>query len=84
MGAHRMFNPNTFDELVPDRQVRREVGGVSDMTIWRWDRDPKMAELGWPPAVKIRKRKFRPRKQLEAFKANLLREAVETRAGRVA
>jgi len=30
-----MFNPNTVDELVPDRQVRREVGGVSDMTIWR-------------------------------------------------
>ena len=55
--------------------------GVSDMTIWRWDRDPKMAELGWPPPVKIRKRKFRPRKQLEAFKANLLRQAVETRAG---
>lgn len=76
-----MFNPNTVDELVPDRQVRREVGGVSDMTIWRWDHDPKMAELGWPPPVKIRKRKFRPRKQLEAFKANLLRQAVETRAG---
>jgi len=31
--------------------------------------------------VRIRKRKFRPRKQLEAFKANLLRQAVETRAG---
>jgi hypothetical protein len=43
-----MFNPNTVDELVPDRQVRREVGGVSDMTIWRWDHDPKMVELGWP------------------------------------
>jgi len=62
-------------ELVPDPQVRREFGGVSEMTIWRWDRDPKMAELGWPSAVKIRKRKFRPRKQLEAFKANLLRQA---------
>jgi hypothetical protein len=75
-----MFNPNTFDELVPDRQVRREVG-VSDMTIWRWDRDPKMAELGWPPPVRIRKRKFRPRKQLETFKGNLLRRALETRVG---
>jgi hypothetical protein len=83
-----MFNPNTVDELVPDRQVRREVGGVSDMTIWRWDHDPKMVELGWPPPVRIRKRKFRQRKQLEAlqrkqleaFKANLLRQAVERRA----
>jgi hypothetical protein len=64
-----MFNPNTVDEFVPDRQVRREVGGVSDMTLWRWDRDPQMAELGWPPPVKIRKRKFRPRKQLEGRSA---------------
>jgi hypothetical protein len=64
-----------IDELVPDAQVRRELGGVSEMTIWRWDRDSNMADLGWPPPVKIRKRKFRPRKQLEAFKANLLREA---------
>jgi hypothetical protein len=65
----------TVDELVPDPQVRREFGGISEMTTWRWDRDPRMVELGWPPPVKIRTRKFRPRKQLEAFKANLLRQA---------
>jgi hypothetical protein len=69
-----MFD-STVDELVPDPQVRREFGGISEMTTGRWDRDPKMAELGWPPPVKIRTRKFRPRKQLEAFKANLLRQA---------
>jgi hypothetical protein len=34
------------DELVPDRQVAREFN-VSLMTLWRWDRDPKLAELGW-------------------------------------
>jgi hypothetical protein len=34
------------DELVPDPQVAREFN-VSLMTLWRWDRDPKLAELGW-------------------------------------
>jgi hypothetical protein len=45
---------NVPDELVPDPQVAREFN-VSLMTLWRWDRDPKLAELGWEPPVKIRK-----------------------------
>jgi hypothetical protein len=77
-----MFNPDSVDELVPDPQARKELGGVSDMTTWRWDRDPKMADLGWPAPVRIRKRKFGPRSQLEAFKANLLRQAVEARGSK--
>jgi hypothetical protein len=36
---------NVPDELVPDPQVAREFN-VSLMTLWRWDRDPKLAELG--------------------------------------
>jgi hypothetical protein len=44
-----MSSSDCVDELVPDPQVRREFGGVSEMTIWRWDRDPKMAR-GDPPA----------------------------------
>jgi integrase len=28
-----------FDELVADPQMRRELGGISDMTTWRWDHD---------------------------------------------
>ena len=42
------------DELVPDPQVAREFN-VTLMTLWRWDRDPRLAEFGWEPPVKIRR-----------------------------
>jgi hypothetical protein len=67
------------DELVPDPVVCREFN-ISAMTLWRWDRDPELAALGFPPPVTIRKRKFRLRKQLEAFKQTMLRRAIAQRA----
>jgi hypothetical protein len=36
-----------------------------------WDRDPRLAELGWEPPVKIRRRNYRRRRPLEKFKAAL-------------
>lgn len=68
----------TPDEFVPDPRVCQEFN-VSSMTIWRWDRDPAKALLGWPPPIRINRRKFRSRKQLEQFKANLLQAALEAR-----
>jgi hypothetical protein len=61
---------NVPDELVPDPQVAREFN-VTLMTLWRWDHDPKLAELGWEPPVKIRKRNYRRRRPLEKFKVAL-------------
>ena len=61
---------NVPDELVPDPQVAREFN-VSLMTLWRWDRDLKLAELGWEPPVKIRTRNYRRRRPLEKFKVAL-------------
>ena len=61
---------NAPDELVPAPQVAREFN-VTLMTLWRWDRDPKLAELGWEPPVKIRRRNYRRRRPLEKFKAAL-------------
>jgi hypothetical protein len=58
------------DELVPDPQVAREFN-VTLMTLWRWDHDPKLAELGWEPPVKIRTRNYRRRQPLEKFKVAL-------------
>jgi hypothetical protein len=68
------------DELVPDPQVLKEFC-ITPMTLWRWDRDP---ELDFPPPIIIRKRKFRMRRLLEAFKARMLRLAIETRNGKAA
>jgi hypothetical protein len=50
-----------------------------EVSLWRWDRDPEMVALGWPPPVYIRKRKYRGRKLLEKFKALLLRRAIKAR-----
>jgi hypothetical protein len=68
-----------YDSMVPDPVVFAEFG-ITPMTGWRWDHDPALSELGWPPPVKIRERKFRSRTQLERFKANMLRRALQQRS----
>ena len=67
------------DTLVPDPQVQKEFG-VTAMSIWRWDRDPELIKLGWPPPIRIRCRKFRSRIALENFKRVITRLAIEQRA----
>jgi hypothetical protein len=68
-----------IDEFVPDSKVRAELG-ISDVTMWRWDRDPQKAALGWPPPMRTGTakytRKFRSRRLLEQFKANVLQRAI--------
>jgi hypothetical protein len=69
------------DVHVPDTEVMRELG-VSHMTIFRYDNDPTMIALGWPPPIRLGlkgQRKFRSRKLLDAFKAAMLRRAFEER-----
>jgi hypothetical protein len=68
MSDHLLEKP---DPLVPDPRVAEEFG-VSLMTLWRWDHDPRMAELGWEPPVKIRKRNYRSRSVLEKVKATAM------------
>jgi predicted DNA-binding transcriptional regulator AlpA len=65
------------DNLIPDPVVCAEFG-VTAMTLWRWTRD---TELNFPPPIAIRNRNFRSRRQLEAFKARMLRRAIRQRRG---
>ncbi len=67
------------DQLIPDPVVWKELG-ITPMTGWRYTHDP---ELDFPPPIKIRNRNFRSRLLLEAFKARMLRLAIETRNGKV-
>jgi len=60
------------DTFVPDPQVWKELG-ISSMTGWRWQRDP---DLNFPPRIQIRGRNFRSRKQLERWKAEMLRRSM--------
>jgi hypothetical protein len=73
-------NPDP-DALVPDPQVMREFG-ITAMSLHRWDHDEKMSELGWPPPIRIRKRKFRSRHALEHFKQEMARRAIAERSRR--
>jgi hypothetical protein len=66
------------DEFVPDPDVCREFN-VTPMTLWRWDRDPK---LGFPPPLQIRRRNFRSRRQLDQFKQTLISNAMDVRDAR--
>ena len=67
-------DPNP-DNLIPDPVVCAEFG-VTSMTLWRWTHD---TELNFPPAITIRSRNFRSRRQLEAFKARMLSKATRHR-----
>jgi hypothetical protein len=61
------------DTLVADPRVCKELD-ITPMSLWRWTRDP---ELKFPPPIQIRKRNFRSRRQLEEFKARMLRRATK-------
>ncbi len=52
------------DTLVASTDVRREFGNITDVTLWRWERDGVI-----PPALRIRGRKFWRRSTLERLKA---------------
>jgi hypothetical protein len=69
-----------FDELVADPQMRRELGGISDMTTWRWDHDLTRAPNGWELPIRIgSRRKYRTRRMIERVKATLFKVATQER-----
>jgi hypothetical protein len=74
------LNDTAHDVFVPDAIVRAELN-ISQMTQWRWDRNPALAALGWPPPVRAPggRTKHRSRRQLEQFKANMLQQAFAAR-----
>jgi predicted DNA-binding transcriptional regulator AlpA len=51
--------------LVPARVVRAELGGISDMTLWRWLHRP---DLEFPQPVLISRRRYWRRQDLETWK----------------
>ena len=59
------------EQLVKDSEARRELGGLSAMTFWRWDHDPARAPKGWEPRFEFGSRNFRKRSVLEAVKASV-------------
>jgi hypothetical protein len=57
------------DDLVPSRVVKKENGGISDMTLWRWTRDPR---IQFPrPDIVIHGRKYWTRRALRRHRLRL-------------
>ena len=85
IGAATAAPAPAHDQFVPDSQVRAELS-ISPMTMWRMDRDPRLAELGWPPPMRPMANgyKYRSRLALEKFKQNMLQRALAARGGKAA
>lgn len=43
------------NKLIPAAAVRDALGGISDMTLWRWLNDDA---LNFPKPIKIQKRRY--------------------------
>lgn len=52
-----------IDQLLPAAAVRKELGGISAVTLWRWETKGVL-----PPPLKIEGRKYWRRSAIEGFK----------------
>jgi predicted DNA-binding transcriptional regulator AlpA len=68
--AHVEDAPTVVSEtsLISARTVRAELGGISDMTLWRW---LNRSDLGFPQPVVIARRRYWRRVDIETWKQNL-------------
>ena len=60
----------TEDRYLPARQVWERYG-VSDMTLWRWLRDPSK---GFPQPIRIGRYRYWPLSELVAFERRQARK----------
>jgi hypothetical protein len=65
--------------LIPDPEIREDLN-ICAMTSDRWDEDQDMIDLGWPPPVRINRRKYRVAEAYRQFKKNLIDKAIRERA----
>jgi hypothetical protein len=68
MNTHQAVT-NDDDDLIPASIVKQENGGVSDMTIWRWQRDP---QIQFPmPDVIINGRRYWKRSTMRGHRRHI-------------
>jgi hypothetical protein len=83
----RVIGASTARSLISDTDIRRDLGGLSRMAMWRWDHDPRvaprMAAMGWPPPELVNGRKYRDAERYEAFRGRAARQAISNRRSSV-
>ncbi|MDP4022065.1 hypothetical protein Q8W71_05485 [Methylobacterium sp. NEAU 140] len=65
------------NKLIPAKKVREELGGISDMTLYRWLADEN---LKFPRPTYIKKRRYFDSGDLAAFKERLALDSLERTA----
>jgi hypothetical protein len=60
------FEDDSYD---PDSKVAKRLG-KHPKTLPRWDKNPKLKELGWPDPVYLNGRRHRHRPAVQAFLRN--------------
>jgi predicted DNA-binding transcriptional regulator AlpA len=65
-------NADDDDRLLTSRQTRERVGGVSNMCIWRWLRDPRVQ---FPPPVQVNRRNYWRLGDLRRWQASQTKKA---------
>lgn len=61
------------DRLMSDNQVREYFGGITEMGLWRWERDES---LNFPKAIYIGTWKFRSRREILEFRDRMAAASV--------
>jgi predicted DNA-binding transcriptional regulator AlpA len=64
---------NHSDALLTTPQLRARLGGISEMTVWRFERD---TEINFPKPIRIKRRKYWRIREVEAFEAQAARNDV--------
>ena len=60
---HQQDDSKAGRRYLPDPQVCHRYG-VTSMTLWRWDHDPR---VNFPKPIRINRRKYRDEAELEAW-----------------
>lgn len=63
-------NEPVEDVYDPDSKVAKHLG-KHNKTLPRWDKNPQLKELGWPPPVYLNGRRHRHRPAVQAFLRNV-------------
>ena len=68
--------PDAPDRVCADPKSGRKWAASPRKIQHRWDRDPAMAERGWPSRIHFNGRNYRSRHALERFKARLVQDGL--------